>query len=366
MKFLKFLATMIVVFVLAGFVSMGLIEKINPGEIGVKQSLWGSGGIHGEDFEPGFHVGVIGIHKWHRLDRRTHFLTFSATDVVQSGRGMFEVGALNSQGRPPLDIRTKDNNTAALDITMTYRIIPDEANQLVAEGLQNSYRDRVVSTVQSVLREELAQLTPEDFVDTAIRLQRAEITLPKLEAALKKFHIVPDLLLIRAVRFPDAYEQKLQDRQLKQQLTLLEKSKQAVEEALAKTGTIEKETEADVKELVATWDKQLQDALSTNEVKVAEVLGAAGEYDFRTRAEADAGYEILVAEGNLAVAMAEALRDELRNAALDTAGGRILQARDAAENLNFTSVTLNSNDPSIPSIIDIDALVDILVGSKDD
>ena len=51
---------------------------------------------------------------------------------------------------------------------------------------------------------------------------------------------------------------------------------------------------------------------------------------------------------------------------LDTIGGRILQARDAAENLNFTSITLNSNDPNVPSVIDIDALVDILIGSDDD
>ena len=365
MKLINFLSTLVVIIALLGVVSMGLLEKVNPAEIGVRQSLWGSGGIQEEDFEPGFHVGVLGIHKWHLLDRRTHFLTFSSTAAVESGRGMFEVSSINSQRRPPLDIRTKDNNTAALDVTMTYRIIPDEAHSIVSEGYQNSYRDRVVSTVQSVLREELAQLTPEDFVDTEVRLARAESPLPVLAKALKKFHIVPDLLLIRAVRFPDAYEQKLQDRQLKQQLTLLEKSKQAVEEALAKTGKIEKETEADVKELVATWDKQLQDAQSTNEVKVAGVLGAAGEYDLSTRAEADAGYEMLVAEGNLAVAKAEALRDELRNAALDTAGGRILQARDAAENLNFSSVTLNSNDPSVPSVIDIDALVDILVGEAD-
>ncbi len=366
MRLINFFCSIIVVGAVLGIISMGLIEKINPGEIGVRQSLWGSGGIQEEDYEPGFHVGVMGIHKWHLLDRRTHFLTFSSTAGIESGRGIFEVSSINSQRRPPLDIRTKDNNTAALDVTMTYRIIPDEAHSIVSEGLQNSYRDRVVSTVQSVLREELAQLTPEDFVDTEVRLARAESTLPVLASALKKFHIVPDRLLVRAVRFPDAYEQKLQDRQLKQQLTLLEKSKQAVEEALAKTGTIEKETEADVKELIATWDKQLQDALSSNQVKVAGVFGAAGEYDLRTRAEADAEYEVLVADGNLAVAMAEALRDELRNAALDTEGGRILQARDAAENLNFTSITLNSNDPSVPTVIDIDALVKILVGAEED
>ena len=354
---------LLVLAVLAVALSAALTVKINPGEIGVRASAWGSG-VETVDFQPGIHLGVVGVHKWHRLDRRSHFLTFSKTDAHQSGRGMFVVGTRNSQRRLPLDIRTKDNNTAAIDVTVTYRIIEDEANLLVAEGLQTSYQERVVSTVQSVLREELAQLSPEDFVNTEIRLQRAKDTLPVLREALRKFHITPDRLLIRAVRFPDTYERKLQDRQLKQQLALLEKSLQNVEEALAKTGKIEKVTEADVKELVATWDKQIQEAESDNQVKVAKVLGESAEYDLRARATVDAEYEVMVAEGNLAVTKAGALRDKLKNAALDTLGGRILQARDAAKNLNFASVTLNSNDPDVPNVIDIDALVRLLVGTE--
>lgn len=364
MKPIKLIIGLMVLAILAALLSAGLTIKILPGEIGVRASSWG-GGVETEDFGPGLHLGVVGLHKWHRLDRRTHFLTFTSTDSHQSGRGYFVVGAENSQRRPPLDIRTKDNNTAAIDVTVTYRIIEGEANLLVAEGLQTSYRDRVVSTVQSVLREELAQLSPENFVNTEVRLQRAEDTLPLLAKALRKFHIVPNQLLIRAVRFPKTYERKLQDRQLKQQLALLEKSKQRVEEALAKTGKIEKLTEAEVKKLVATWDKQLQASQSENDVKVAEVMGATNEYDLRIRATVDAEYEVLVADGNLAVTKSEALRDELKNAALDTTGGRILQARDAAENLRFASVTLNSNDPKVPSVIDIDALVELLVGSGD-
>jgi regulator of protease activity HflC (stomatin/prohibitin superfamily) len=276
---------------------------------------------------------------------------------------MFVVGAENSQRRPPLDIRTKDNNTAAIDVTVTYRIIEGEANLLVAKGLQTSYRDRVASTVIGVLREELPQLSPEDFVNTETRLQRAQDTMPVLREKLKHFHIVPERLLIRAVRFPETYERKLQDRQLKQQLALLEKSKQRVEEALAKTGKIEKVTEAEVKELVATWDKRLQEAQSDNSVKVAQVLGESNEYDLRVRATVDAEYEVLVADGTLAVTKADALRDKLKNEALDTVGGRILQARDAAENLIFQSITLNSNNPDVPSVIDIDALVRLLVGT---
>ena len=248
---------------LLGVVCVSLmIETVPVAAYGVRQRSIGGSGVAEQDFNTGFHLGIAGVHKWYFIDKRTHFLTFSQTGVRESGK---------NQG--PLSVRTKDNNTAAIDVTVTYRIIEGEANLLVGEGLQTSYQERVVSTVQSVLREELAQLSPEDFVNTEIRLQRAKDTLPVLQEALRQFHITPDRLLIRAVRFPDTYERKLQDRQLKQQLALLEKSLQNVEEALAKTGKIEKVTEADVKELIATWDKQIQEAESDNQVKVAKVLG---------------------------------------------------------------------------------------------
>ena len=128
------------------------------------------------------------------------------------------------------------------------------------------------------------------------------------------------------------------------------------------TGKIEKETEALEKEARAEWDKKLQDARSTNEVEVAGILAEANIYDNRVRPAADARYETLLADGKLAIAKAEALRDELRNEALDSLGGKILQARDAADNLRFESVTLNSNDPGVPTVIEIDKLVDLLVG----
>lgn len=343
------------------FVMVALFERIEPGEIGVKQSLWGGGGVVEEDYLAGFHWGVTGVHKWHRLDRRTHFLTFSEVEGSSSSSRRYA----NSVEERPLEIRTRDNNPVSVDVTVTYKIIEGEAHLIVAEGLRANYKERVASKVRGVLREELAKLVPEDFVDTDIRLELVGATLPILEKSLASFHVRPESILIRAVRFLDTYEQKLQAKQLAQQLTELAKSKRKVEDALKATGSIEKETEALEKEARAEWDKTLQDAKSTNDVKVAEILAEAKIYDNQVRPTADAKYETLVAEGKLLIAQAEALRDQLRNEALDTAGGRILQARDAAENLTFDSVTLNSNDPSIPSVIDIDALVDLLVGEGD-
>jgi hypothetical protein len=361
MKFLKIMLGLFALLAVSAFAMAALFERIEPAEIGVKQYMWGSGGYVEEDHFAGFHWGVTGIHKWHILDRRTHFLTFS-DPKVQSG---FSRRYANAQEVMPLEIRTKDDQRISVDLTVTYRVIEGEAHLLVAAGRKADYKNRVAAIVRGTLREALGKLDPEQFVDTTVRNETVAATLPILEKELAGYHVRPESILIRAFRFLETYEEKLQDKQLAQQLTELAKSKSKVEGALMATGKIEKETEALEKEARAEWDKKLQDAKSTNEVEVAVILAAAKIYDNQVRPKADATYETMVADGKLLIDQAEALRDELRNAALDSVGGRILQARDAAENLIFDSVTLNSNDPAVPSVIDIDKLVDLLVGEEE-
>lgn len=346
---------------LALLVMSVLFERIEPGVIGVKQNMWGEAGVIPEDHMAGYHWGVAGVHRWHRLDRRTHFLTFAKSDL-QLGKSRQHS---NSIEEGTLDIRTRDNNPVEVDVTVTYKIIPGEAHQIVAKGLKGMYMERVSSVVRGVLREELARLNPADFVNTDTRYQLSQEILPLLEQELAAFHVRPESLLIRSFAFMDTYEAKLQETQLTQQYTELAKSKRLVEDAMRATGKIEKETEAMAKELRADWDKRIQEATSNNEVKVAGILAEAEIYSNRVVPAADARYQTLLAEGQLAVDRAEALRDELRNAALDTQGGRILQARNAAENLRVESVTLNSNDPAVPSIIDIDELTDLLIGDEE-
>lgn len=357
MKAVKIVSALVALVFVAFLAFLLMFTRVEPYEIGVRLDRWGDGVVE-HDYGTGFHLGIAGVHDWHRLDRRTHFVTFSETGV----RSREDLG--NSLERPPLEIRTKDDNPLSVDVTVSYRIKEGEAHLLVAEGLMTSYRERVVSTMVRVLREELAKLDPPDFVNTDARLLRAEETLAELELALDEYHVVPESVLIRAVRFYESYEAKLQDTQLRQQLSQLETSKQAVEEALAKTGIIEKETGRLEKEKIGEWDQTLQRLQSEMEIEIASVLGEALKFDLRTRAGADAEHQKLVAEGDFALAEVEALRDELRNAALDTVGGRIYQARSAAENLRFGDVTLNSNDPAVPSIIDIDALTRLLIGSE--
>ncbi|MDG1498510.1 MAG: SPFH domain-containing protein [Planctomycetota bacterium] len=352
MKLVKIIGSLFGLLLVTMIASALLMENVPPTHVGVKQNQWG-GGVVEEDYSTGYHLGITGIHKWYLLDRRTHFLTFA--DSHGTGN--------SSQERPSLEIRTRDGNMASIDATLTYRIKEGEAHLMVSEGLRSVYRDRVISTVESVLLEQLAELTSEDFYSTETRLARAEATLPELTKALASLHVVPEVILLRAVSFPKGYEQRLQDKQLTHQKKLLATAQQKVEAELLTTGSMEKEIEAAEKELRGTWDKQLQVKKSDNEVAIAKIYGDADLYSQRNRSEALADYETMIAEGNLATDRAEALRNELRNKALDTQGGAIFLAQQAAENLNITTVTLNSNDPNVPTVLDLDGLVELLIGS---
>ncbi len=354
MKFARFIIIPLAILVIALLALVFLMERVPPSKIGVKQSQWGGSGLELKDYHAGFHLGVTGVHKWYLLDRRTHFLTFS--DTGNTGE---------RHSRQSLEIRTRDGNTAYVDLTVSYVIKEDEGHLLVQNGLRNIYRDRVMSTVESVLRRQLAQLSSEDFYSTETRLARAHETMPDLEEALGELHVRPSAILIRAVRFPSGYESRLQEKQLTRQKSQLAIARQRVEVQLQESGKAEKEIEAAEKEQRGTWDKRLQEKRSENQVKLAEIIGEANRQDQEIRANADADYETMIADGKLALDKAEALRNSLRNEALNTSGGRILMARQAAENLNIESVTLNSNDPSVPTIIDIPALVELLVGGKE-
>ena len=354
MKLFKIVILGILVLALGTLAFALLFKRVPPTMIGVKQVQWSGGGIVEEDYGTGFHLGITGYHKWYLLDRRTHFLTFSD--------GRYDVDGHDA--RDSLEITTNDNNQVSIDLTVTYRIKPDEAYLLVQDSLRGIYRDQVAKTVEDVMRAELAQLSSEDFYSTEIRLARVESTFPLLEEALSTLHIEAQAILLRAVSFPEGYEDRLQTKQMTYQNKLLAQAQQEVETELQETGTREKEIEAAEKELRGTWDKQLQEVSSENVVAISQIRSDAERYDRTTRAEADADLETMLAEGKLAMDMAEALRSELRNKALDTEGGAIYLARRAAENLEIAEVTLNSNDPRVPTVLDLGALVELLVGRE--
>ena len=170
--------------------------------------------------------------------------------------------------------------------------------------------------------------------------------------------------MIRSVRFLPEYEQKLQQKQLLRQQSKLEEAltAQAVEDQ--KVQTQKRKIIAGVLAKERDWDFTIQQERSDFEVQIATIMAAADLYDKQTRAEGAAERDISIANGTLQVEKALALRDELRNTALDSPGGRILLALTAVANLNIPEVILNSDDPAVPMLLDLSQMTRLFVGDK--
>ncbi|MDF1799550.1 MAG: hypothetical protein P1V81_10270, partial [Planctomycetota bacterium] len=72
-----------------------------------------------------------------------------------------------------------------------------------------------------------------------------------------------------------------------------------------------------------------------------------------------------ISEGKLAVDLAKSIGQRLHLEALDSPGGRVYLAREAASQLKVDEVWLDSRDPDVPSMLDVDELAALLFGSGD-
>ncbi|MBL0219726.1 MAG: hypothetical protein IPQ07_38400 [Myxococcales bacterium] len=91
--------------------------RVAPNEIGVRQSA--TSGVLASDLGPGWHWRIPGLHKLIVLPSAYFMLDYTEDD---------------NGPQKPLVIRTKDNNTVELDVSVPLRIKPGEANELVAAG----------------------------------------------------------------------------------------------------------------------------------------------------------------------------------------------------------------------------------------
>jgi regulator of protease activity HflC (stomatin/prohibitin superfamily) len=350
----KLIAFLVVLLLVPIFVAV-LFKRVPPATIGVKQSQWG-GGIIQEDFHTGFHIGVSGYHKWHFLPATTHFIHFTGSKAINRSETVTY--------QPPLEIRTADGNTVNYEVSVAYRIKADEAWQIVSEGLKIQYQDRVKSKVTSILRDQLSKLSSEDLQLTETRMKLVQNAFPYLEKDLSEFHCQAESILIRRFGFQKEYEQKLQDKQFLRQQTLLDQALTLVAEQEMTVNLLERQIVAAELAKTQEWEKRIQQKTSEYDVLIATIRAEASVYAANTMAEGDAEMVIAEANGQLALEKAEALRNELRTAALNSEGGRILLALTAAENLDIPKVTLNSDDPSVPTILNLSELTKMLVGEK--
>ena len=376
---------LLVVFVVL-FVRACFLTKVEPGTVGVRYSS--VTGLRHEDLSPGWHLELLGVQQVWALPSKYLFLNYT--------------------GRNVLSIRTKDNNTVSVDVSVVYHIRRGEAYKLVDEGnhvkdSQGRYRfERLADeTSVSVLRETLAQLRSHDFYDTDRRLAVAKIALSKLNKSFSRLHLEAARVLIRASYFRPEYERQLAQIQLNEQQKLLDNAKRQVAEKQQELDKYTQQTKALAERRRQAWAKKLADLTRAYQVgfvdsddagstagvrkklasmtkeeraklvaKAAKVLGMPAdqiteqhllgikviqaetkEYGARIQALAEGIAARLKAEGDAKVAEVNAAYESRINKLLSTPAGRAYVAYEAADHVQFArNLTFNSGE-GIPSIL---------------
>lgn len=369
------------------FVARGfLLTRVPPGSVGVRYS--NSGGLSEADLEPGWHWEIPGLQRISLLPSRYLFLNYTGSEA--------------------LSIRTKDNNTVSVDISVPYRILPGSAWKVMDAGnhLETSegrYRlQRFANdTAIGVLRENLAQLKSADFYQTDRRLKVAAKTLELLNVKLAPLHLEARDVLIRASYFRKEYEQQLARIQLNEQQKLLDGAKKIVADEQQKLDNYSQQTSALIAAKTQDWNRRIAELNGSYQVgfvdsgedwkpgaarralgllgedELVVLRGKAGavagievakiddahllgiknieaesiEYSRRVRAESDGISARLSAEATAMVAKVKGAYETKLNALIGSPGGRAYVAYRAADNIQFDeTLTFHSSD-GVPSVL---------------
>lgn len=390
--------------VIAGFVLAVLLTglaltNVQVGFVGVRYN--NALGLLEEDLAPGWHLEIVGLQRVWRLPSRYLFLSYA--------------------DEKKLTIRTKDNNTVLIDVSVPYRIIPgrahavmDAGNHLTEPDGRYRFESFANDTTVSVLREHLAELSSQDFYDTDRRLKVSEEATRILNEQLKPLNLEANPVLIRASYFRADYEKQLARIQLNEQEKLLDGAKQTVAEKQQTLDNYTQQTNAMVAAKAQDWERRIAEidrAYQVGLINIADnampgearrqldaqspadrakyverastifgrdaegitdehLLGIKNieaettEYKKRVFAEADGVSARLTAEGDALVAKVNGAYEAKLNALLATPGGRAYVAYKAAENLQFSKeLTFQSSD-GIPSVLRLRDFAQQFMGAK--
>ena len=363
---------------------------VGPHEIGVRTSA--TSGVLEDDLGPGWHWRIPGVHKLITLPSSYFILDFTTDE---------------NGPQKPLVIRTKDNNTVELDVSVPTRIKAGEAHALVEAGNhvkdpdgRYRYQRLAEETATSVLREQMAALDSVGFYSTDRRLAAAEAALKALNKQLAPMHLEAQVVLVRAVRYRDEYEKQLQQIQLNEQNKLLDAARQKLANVQQSLDNYQQGTNAQVSQRQQEWGKKQAELERAYQVGLLDVTdGSIGavraklktltpdnlttlretaskifgmdkdsvsdeyligiknieaetlEYKNRVNAEADAVEGRLGAEGRALVAKVQGEYEIKLNALLGSPAGKAYVAWQAADNVKFAETLTFSSTEGIPSVL---------------
>lgn len=318
------------------------------GFVGVKQTDFGDRGIVERDYPPGLVLRLPFLESGHLVDARPQVMSF---------------GGEASGNAPLLEVRTREGDVVQVGASVIYRVRKGEAWKLVADGLKGAWKQRVRATAEATLPRELGQLSAVEIATSETRLACAERLREEMDRTLAGEHLEVLAVLVTEVKFGPEYEKKLQAKQLSVQQERLREAAAEAEALRAQNELAEQEIENSTRAIAAEWDARIAERAARGRGEIATIRTETKFYSDTRRAAGTAEHDRLVMEGDRTMTRAVALKESLMRKALAGGGGRYWLARRAAENLNIRQVTLDPGDPGVPSVLDLDEMVRLLVGA---
>ena len=290
-------------------------------------------GVEKQDLEPGMRIIIPGIHKLDKLDPTLQELTFAG-----------------ERGEGPLKLRTSDQYTTQVDMTIFYRIRKGKAWEVLTKmGPGYAFTHRFGQIARDAIWRVMGKMKTEDFYDSTKRIEFSERTIKYLNEELAKMTddkqgmLMAENLLIRKVVFDPRFETQLINKQLLDQRTLLAQSEKKREEEKEKTELIQKKTAADVLAITESKRQEIQTKIAENERKVAEIIADA-------RLKVKTRLAIAMRSKREAIANAEKMKEIARakgqkaiNEAYQSFGGKMLLSRKFVENIRIGKIEINTN-----------------------
>lgn len=316
-----------------------LTVKIDPGQTGVLNAEWTSGLVR-EDFKPGFHWDVGPLHTWTIFDTTVQTLSMSRREETQEG---------------PLQVKSSDGATVTMDVTVKYRIKPGRTWKIFTDnGPGEAYKIKVRNETIDVLRRQMGALKTEEFYDPRVRRGKTEAMELALRASLDQREVELVQILIRDLKFDEAFEARIRDKTLAQQDVELNQARTEAAKERGKTNEIVAQTSAKVVVIGQEREKTLIALRANNDQAITQIRADASKKDVELRSDADLYVAQQRATGDLEVKRAGAEAERLRREALAVPGADIYVALQLVESLRLQDIAISTQtfDP-----LDIDALI---------
>jgi len=257
----------VILFVVMFFFIFSPFKTIQSGNVGIKITL---GKFDNEELMPGLHFKIPVIQDIKIVDVKVHTINYKGAQDRPDKEGLIEKPSINVLDERGLPVR--------IELTVQYRLIPDQASEMIQEWGWN-WEDKLVNpTIRDVVRDVIGEYPAEK-----LPVKRQEIGV-KIEEGIKKAiktvsknKVEVIGVQLRDIKLPPRIAQKIEEVQIAKQeaekMKYVEekaKKEQEVRKIKAETEKIEKIIRAE-----AEAEKRVKEAEGRAKARILEAEAQA-------------------------------------------------------------------------------------------